>query len=83
MEASLTVGGTDWPVTVADLSASGAMVNVGARLAPGETVSLHVPGFGDIAARVVHAGEGFCGLQFSDQASVRPKLAAWLRCRSG
>ena len=69
---------TDYDCFVADLSPSGAMVNVDAPIRSGQTVILLLPRIGTVPARVVHAGKGFYGLQFTHPEDYRDKIQAWI-----
>ena len=81
LPGSVQVNGTACPVTVSDLSASGALVShaVPADWTVAPDIVLLVEEFGPIDARIVHVGDGFWGLRFANPHRHRDQLARWLQ----
>ncbi len=70
--------GEIYHVTVSDVSVSGALVLASSPPPIGEYLKLELPGYGWIGARIVHASDDFCGIEFTDPAKHRDSLARWL-----
>lgn len=82
----MRVAGAILPVTISDLSASGALVSLEAGAPTFETgtqITLLLDEFGAIEARVVHVGNGFYGLSFLNPHLHRDQLTEWLRQEVG
>ena len=81
LPATLAFEGVTASATVSDLSPSGALITAaaGPSLAAGSVFVLELEEFGQIQARVVHAGQGFYGVQFLDAHLHRDRLNDWLR----
>ena len=81
LSAMAEFDGAASPVTVSDISPSGALLtgHAGAPFAAGSVIAILLEQFGRIEARVVHAGQGFYGVQFVDSHLHRDRLNEWLR----
>jgi hypothetical protein len=66
-------------VKIADLSASGALIMVGSPPRSGTLADLWIPDYGILGVKIMHAGQGFCGVSLVDPAAHRARLMVWLR----
>ncbi|MBV9785703.1 MAG: PilZ domain-containing protein [Acidisphaera sp.] len=86
LPGTVRVGEMSSPVTVSDLSASGALVAFDTEHKPfraGTQLILLLDEFGAIEARIVHVGNGFYGLSFVNPHLHRDRLTQWLRQEVG
>ena len=69
----------DWfSVRIADLSPSGALIFVSEKYSTGMEIVLEIMPFGEIPAKIAHAGKEFCGVQFTNPGQCRDQIRAWL-----
>jgi len=71
--------GEVFSVLIADISGSGALVFMEKPPRPGSDAQLWIEDFGVLPIRVVHIGEYFCGVAFSQPEQHRDRLLNWLR----
>lgn len=74
----LGVDGEVLPVTIGDLSASGALIYLPNPPTEGIIGDLWINGFGDVEVKIVFSGDGLCGLMFTHPAQHRDRLLKWL-----
>ena len=74
----LGVDGEIVPVTIGDLSGSGALVVIANPPDEGTLADLWIAGFGDVEIKVMFSGDGVCGVMFTRPAEHRDRLLKWL-----
>ena len=78
LKGELGVDGEIVPVTVGDLSGSGALVMMESPPEEGTVADLWITGFGDVEIKVMFSGDGLCGVMFTRPAEHRDRLLKWL-----
>lgn len=78
LPGQLGVDGEVFPVTIADLSASGALIYLPNPPTEGNICDMWITGFGDVEVKIVFSGDGLCGLMFTRPAEHRDRLLKWL-----
>lgn len=78
LDGQLGVEGEVIPVSIGDLSGSGALVYLPNPPAEGIVGDLWINGFGDLEVKIVFSGDGLCGLMFTRPAEHRDRLLKWL-----
>jgi hypothetical protein len=78
LRGELGVDGEIIAVTIADLSASGAMLVLADPPEQGTVADLWITGFGDVEIKVMFCGDGVAGVMFTHPAEHRDRLLKWL-----
>ena len=78
LRGELGVDGEIIPVTIGDVSGSGAMVLMAMPPEQGVVADLWIDGFGDVEIKVMFSGDGVCGVMFTHPAEHRERLLKWL-----
>jgi hypothetical protein len=78
LPGELGVDGEVFPVTIADLSGSGALIVIASPPDEGTLADLWIAGFGDVEIKVMFSGDGVCGVMFTHPAEHRDRLLKWL-----
>jgi hypothetical protein len=78
LNGDLGVDGEILPVTIGDLSGSGAMLVLERPPEEGTIADLWIAGFGDLEIKVMFSGDGVCGVMFTHPAEHRDRLLKWL-----
>jgi PilZ domain len=78
LNGDLGADGEILPVTVADLSGSGALLVLDHPPEEGVIADLWITGFGDLEIKVMFSGDGVCGVMFTHPAEHRDRLLKWL-----
>jgi hypothetical protein len=74
----LGVDGEIIPVTIGDLSGSGALLVLDNPPEEGTIADLWISGFGDLEIKVMFSGDGVAGVMFTHPAEHRDRLLKWL-----
>jgi hypothetical protein len=78
LSGDLGVDGEILPVTIGDLSGSGALLVMDAPPEQGTIADLWISGFGDLEIKVMFQGDGVAGVMFTQPALHRDRLLKWL-----
>lgn len=78
LAGDLGVDGEIIPVTIGDLSGSGALLVLDHPPEEGTIADLWIAGFGDLEIKVMFAGDGVAGVMFTHPAEHRDRLLKWL-----
>ena len=78
LTGDLGVDGEILPVTIADLSGSGALLVLDTPPEEGTIADLWIAGFGDLEIKVMFSGDGVAGVMFTHPAEHRDRLLKWL-----
>jgi hypothetical protein len=78
LRGEMGVDGEVLPVTVGDLSGSGALVMMANPPDQGIIADLWIAGFGDVEIKIMFSGDGMCGVMFTRPAEHRDRLLKWL-----
>jgi hypothetical protein len=78
LKGDLGVDGEILPVTVGDLSGSGALLVLDNPPEEGTIADLWIEGFGDLEIKVMFSGDGVAGVMFTHPAEHRDRLLKWL-----
>jgi hypothetical protein len=78
LNGDLGVDGEILPVTIGDLSGSGAMLVLDRPPEEGTIADLWIAGYGDLEIKVMFSGDGLCGVMFTHPAEHRDRLLKWL-----
>jgi hypothetical protein len=78
LQGDLGVDGEILPVTIGDLSGSGAMLVIDNPPEEGTIADLWISGFGDLEIKIMFSGDGVCGVMFTHPAEHRDRLLKWL-----
>jgi hypothetical protein len=78
LDGDLGVDGEILPVTIGDLSGSGAMLVLDRPPEEGTIADLWIAGYGDLEIKVMFSGDGVCGVMFTHPAEHRDRLLKWL-----
>jgi hypothetical protein len=78
LRGEMGVDGEVLPVTVGDLSGSGALVMMAEPPDQGTIADLWIAGFGDVEIKIMFCGDGMCGVMFTRPAEHRDRLLKWL-----
>jgi len=78
LSGDLGVNGEILPVTIGDLSGSGAMLVLDRPPEEGTIADLWIAGYGDLEIKVMFSGDGVCGVMFTHPAEHRDRLLKWL-----
>jgi hypothetical protein len=78
LNGDLGVDGEILPVTIGDLSGSGAMLVLDRPPEEGTIADLWITGYGDLEIKVMFSGDGLCGVMFTHPAAHRDRLLKWL-----
>ena len=78
LPGDLGVDGEVYPVTIADLSGSGALLVMDTPPDEGAIADLWITGFGDLEVKIMFSGDGVCGVMFTRPAEHRDRLLKWL-----
>lgn len=78
LNGDLGVDGEILPVTIGDLSGSGAMLVLDRPPEEGTIADLWIAGYGDLEIKVMFSGDGLCGVMFTHPAEHRDRLLRWL-----
>jgi hypothetical protein len=68
-----------FPVQIADISGSGALVFMESPPPAGSKAELWIKDFGILPIQIMRSGEYFCGVEITDPARYRKRLLEWLR----
>ena len=74
----LGVDGEIIPVTIGDLSGSGALLVLDNPPEEGTLADLWISGFGDLEIKIMFSGDGVAGVMFTHPAEHRDRLLKWL-----
>jgi hypothetical protein len=74
----LGVDGEIIPVTIGDLSGSGALLVLDNPPEEGTIADLWISGFGDLEIKIMFSGDGVAGVMFTHPAEHRDRLLKWL-----
>ena len=77
----LGVDGEIIPVTIGDLSGSGALLVLDNPPEEGTLADLWISGFGDLEIKIMFSGDGVAGAMFTHPAEHRDRLLKWLMQR--
>jgi hypothetical protein len=77
----LGVDGEIIPVTIGDLSGSGALLVLDNPPEEGTLADLWFSGFGDLVIKIMFSGDGVAGSLFTHPAEHRDRLLKWLMQR--
>ncbi len=78
IKGDLGVDGEVLPVTIADLSGSGALLVLDSPPDQGVIGDLWISGFGDLEVKIMFSGDGVAGVMFTHPAEHRDRLLKWL-----
>lgn len=78
LRGDLGVDGEIMPVTIGDLSGSGALLVLDKPPEEGTLADLWIEGFGDLEIKVMFSGDGVAGVMFTHPAEHRDRLLKWL-----
>jgi len=78
LPGDLGVDGEIIPVTIGDLSGSGALLVLDNPPDEGTVADLWISGFGDLEIKIMFAGDGVAGVMFTHPAEHRDRLLKWL-----
>ena len=78
LNGDLGVDGEILPVTIGDLSGSGALLVLDNPPEEGTIADLWIAGFGDLEIKVMFCGDGVAGVMFTHPAEHRDRLLNWL-----
>jgi hypothetical protein len=78
LRGELGVDGEIVPVSVGDLSGSGALVMMDSPPEEGTIADLWIAGFGDVEIKIMFSGDGLCGVMFTRPTEHRDRLLKWL-----
>ncbi len=78
LSGDLGVDGEILPVTIGDLSGSGALLVLDKPPEEGIIADLWITGFGDLEIKVMFSGDGVAGVMFTHPAQHRDRLLKWL-----
>lgn len=78
LNGEMGVNGDIHPVSIGDISGSGALVMMQQPPEQGEIADLWIAGFGDLEIKVMFSGDGICGVMFTHPAEHRDRLLKWL-----
>jgi hypothetical protein len=78
LDGDLGVDGEILPVTIGDLSGSGALLVIDRPPEEGTIADLWIAGYGDLEIKVMFSGDGLCGVMFTHPAEHRDRLLKWL-----
>lgn len=78
LNGDLGVDGEIVPVTIGDLSGSGAMLVLDRPPEEGTIADLWIAGYGDLEIKVMFSGDGLCGVMFTHPTEHRDRLLKWL-----
>jgi hypothetical protein len=78
LHGELRYDGAAFPVQIADISGSGALVFMEAPPPAGSKADIWIEDFGMLPIQIMHTGEYFCGVAITDPARYRPRLLDWL-----
>ena len=78
LKGDLGVDGEILPVTIGDLSGSGALLVIDHPPEEGTIADLWIAGFGDLEIKVMFSGDGVAGVMFTHPAEHRDRLLKWL-----
>lgn len=78
LKGDLGVDGEIIPVTIGDLSGSGALLVLDTPPEEGTIADLWIEGFGDLEIKVMFSGDGVAGVMFTHPAQHRDRLLKWL-----
>jgi hypothetical protein len=78
LKGDLGVDGEVVPVTIGDLSGSGALLVISNPPEEGTIADLWIAGFGDLEIKVMFSGDGVAGVMFTHPAEHRDRLLKWL-----
>ena len=78
LNGDLGVDGEILPVTIGDLSGSGAMLVLDRPPEEGTIADLWINGFGDLEVKIMFSGDGVAGVMFTHPAEHRDRLLKWL-----
>lgn len=81
LKGDLGVDGEILPVTIGDLSGSGALLVLDNPPEEGTLADLWIAGFGDLEIKVMFCGDGIAGVMFTHPAEHRDRLLKWLMVR--
>src|SRR5579883_1944233 len=74
LKGEMGVDGEIVPVTIVDLSGSGALLVLEKPPEEGILADLWIEGFGDLEIKVMFAGDGVAGVMFTHPAEHRDRL---------
>ena len=84
LQATLQAAGVVVPCRVHNVSASGALIDVNARLRIGDRVTVKVPDFGAMVGLVARISSTTVGIAFEEgEAAMDAFIAEWLALESG
>jgi hypothetical protein len=78
LAGDLGVDGEIIPVTIGDLSGSGALLVIDNPPEEGTIADLWISGFGDLEIKIMFSGDGVAGVMFTHPAEHRDRLLKWL-----
>ena len=78
LPGDLGVDGEIIPVTIGDLSGSGALLVLDNPPDEGTVADLWISGFGDLEIKIMFSGDGVAGVMFTHPAEHRDRLLKWL-----
>lgn len=78
LQGDLGVDGEIIPVTIGDLSGSGALLVIDNPPEEGTVADLWIAGFGDLEIKIMFSGDGVAGVMFTHPAEHRDRLLKWL-----
>src|SRR4051812_45027560 len=78
LKGDLGVDGEILPVTIGDLSGSGALLVLDHPPEEGTIADLWITGFGDLEIKIMFSGDGVAGVMFTHPAEHRDRLLKWL-----
>jgi PilZ domain-containing protein len=78
LRGEMGVEGEIRPVSIGDLSGSGALVMMTDPPDQGTVADLWIAGFGDVEIKIMFCGEDMCGVMFTRPAEHRDRLLKWL-----
>jgi hypothetical protein len=78
LKGDLGVDGEIIPITIGDLSGSGALLVIKNPPEEGILADLWIDGFGDLEIKVMFSGDGVAGVMFTHPAEHRDRLLKWL-----
>jgi hypothetical protein len=78
LKGDLGVDGEILPVSIGDVSGSGALLVLDNPPEEGVIADLWIAGFGDLEIKVMFSGDGVCGVMFTHPAEHRDRLLKWL-----
>jgi hypothetical protein len=78
LSGEMGVDGEIFPVSIGDLSGSGALIMMAEPPDQGAIADLWISGFGDVEIKIMFSGDGMCGVMFTRPAEHRDRLLKWL-----